>query len=150
MKKETSAGIIVFYQNKKEREYLLLNYLGGHWDFPKGHIELGEEPLKTAIRELKEETSLEVKIIKNFQKSIIYNFKHKGEFIIKEVIFFLGRSYNKRVILSEEHRGYLWLPYQEAVKLITFNKRLLIEAENFLKKLNKNIKNKKWTKNSGK
>jgi 8-oxo-dGTP pyrophosphatase MutT (NUDIX family) len=132
MRKETSAGAIVFFQNKKVREYLLLYYLGGHWDFPKGHIELGEKPIETVIREVKEETNLEIKIIKGFTKSIIYNFRDRGEVVIKEVIFFLARSKSQKVILSEEHKGYAWLSYKNALKLITFNKKILIEAENFL------------------
>ncbi|GIW65638.1 MAG: diadenosine 5'5'''-P1,P4-tetraphosphate pyrophosphohydrolase [Candidatus Parcubacteria bacterium] len=139
MKKETSAGIIVFYQNnkKKIREYLLLKYLGGHWDFPKGHIEIYETPEQTAIRELKEETGLDVKLIKGFKKVINYHFRNKGEFIIKDVIYFLGRSYSQKVILSEEHKGYTWANYQEALNLITYNKKLLIEAEKFLRLKNR-------------
>lgn len=31
----------------------------GNWDIPKGHMETGEYPLETAIRELQEETGLE-------------------------------------------------------------------------------------------
>ncbi|GIW66901.1 MAG: diadenosine 5'5'''-P1,P4-tetraphosphate pyrophosphohydrolase [Candidatus Parcubacteria bacterium] len=135
MRKEISAGVIIFYQDKKmkSREYLLLKYLGCHWDFPKGHIEIHETPEQTAIREVKEETNLNIKILKGFQKTITYNFKNKGEFIIKDVIYFLGRSYSQKVILSEEHKGYVWLNYQEALRLITFNKKLLIEAEKFLR-----------------
>lgn len=145
MRKETSAGAIIFFQNKKIREYLLLYYLGGHWDFPKGHIELGENPIETVIREVKEETGLEIIIIKNFQKSVIYNFRDHGELVIKEVIFFLAKSKSQIVKLSDEHKGYAWLPYKKALELITFNKKLLTEAENFLKNRN----NLKWTKNSG-
>ncbi|MCS7183822.1 MAG: NUDIX domain-containing protein [Patescibacteria group bacterium] len=134
MRKETSAGAIVFFQKDKIREYLLLNYLNGHWDFPKGHIELREKPLETVKREVKEETGLKIKIIKEFSKTITYHFKDKGEYVIKEVIFFLAQAKSKKVNLSQEHRGYVWLPYREALKLITFNKKLLIEAENYLRK----------------
>lgn len=133
MRKETSAGAIIFFQNKNIREYLLLYYLGGHWDFPKGHVELGENPIETVIREVKEETNLNIKIIKNFQRSVIYNFRDHGELVIKEVIFFLAKSKSQKVKLSNEHKGYVWLTYKKAIELITYNKKLLIEAENFLK-----------------
>jgi len=33
MRKEVSAGAVIFYEEGKEREYLLLNYMGGHWGF---------------------------------------------------------------------------------------------------------------------
>ncbi len=137
MKKETSAGAIVFFQKGNNREYLLLNYLGGHWDFPKGHIELHEKPEETVIREIKEETGLDVFIIKGFQEKITYTFRHRNEFIIKDVIFFLAKAKNQKVILSEEHKGYVWLSFKSALQLITFNKNLLKKAENFLNKRNR-------------
>ena len=133
MKKESSAGAVIFYQQGKKREYLLLNYLGGHWDFPKGHIEFNETPIKTALREIKEETNLDVKIIKGFERKITYSFKHRNEFIIKDVIFYLAQAKSKNVKISQEHNGYVWLPYKKAIELVTFNKDILKSAEKFLK-----------------
>lgn len=134
MKKESSAGAVIFYQKGRKREYLLLNYLGGHWDFPKGHIELYENPIKTTLREIKEETGLEVKILKGFERKVTYSFKHRGEFVIKDVIFYLAQAKNQKVRLSKEHKGYVWLSYEKAFELITFNKEILKDAENFLRK----------------
>jgi bis(5'-nucleosidyl)-tetraphosphatase len=134
MKKESSAGAVIFFQKGKKREYLLLNYLGGHWGFPKGHIELNENPIKTAIREIKEETGLDVKIIPGFEKKITYSFRHKGEFVIKDVVFYLARAGAQKVRLSKEHKGYVWLPYKPAYNLITYEKEIIKSAENFLNK----------------
>jgi bis(5'-nucleosidyl)-tetraphosphatase len=134
MKKESSAGAVIFFQKGKKREYLLLNYLGGHWGFPKGHIEFGENPIKTAIREIKEETGLDVKIIPGFERKITYSFRHKGEFVIKDVVFYLARAKSQRVRLSKEHKGYVWLPYKPAFDLITYEKDIIKSAENFLSK----------------
>lgn len=137
MKKEHSAGAVIFFQKGKKREYLLLNYLGGHWGFPKGHIELYESyenPAKTAIREIKEETGLDVKIIPRFERKITYSFYHRGEYIIKDVIFYLAQAKSQKVILSSEHKGYVWLDFRSAYKLITYEKGILKSAENFLKK----------------
>lgn len=36
---------------------------GGEWVFPKGHIEAGETPAQTAIREVEEEAGLEIEVI---------------------------------------------------------------------------------------
>jgi prepilin-type N-terminal cleavage/methylation domain-containing protein len=132
MKKESSAGAVIFFQKGKKREYLLLNYLGGHWGFPKGHIELNENPIKTAIREIKEETGLDVKIIPGFERKITYSFRRKGEFVIKDVIFYLARAKSQIVRLSKEHKGYVWLPYKSAYNLITYEKDIIKSAENFL------------------
>jgi len=140
MRKEVSAGaIIFFYEEKKEREYLLLNYRSKtrHWDFPRGHVEINEKPIKTALREIREETGLKVKIINGFQESFFFHFKDRGELIIKEAIYFLAKAKTKRVILSSEHNGYVWLPFKMALNLITFDepKEILKKAEKFLQKL---------------
>jgi prepilin-type N-terminal cleavage/methylation domain-containing protein len=134
MKKESSAGAVIFFQKGKKREYLLLNYLGGHWGFPKGHIEFGENPIKTALREIKEETGLDVKIIPGFERKITYSFRHKGEFVIKDVIFYLAKAKSQRVKLSKEHKGYVWLSYRDAYNLITYEKDIIESAEKFLNK----------------
>jgi 8-oxo-dGTP pyrophosphatase MutT (NUDIX family) len=42
-----------------EREYLLIQHNAGHWSFPKGHPEAGEDDLVAARRELAEETGIE-------------------------------------------------------------------------------------------
>jgi diadenosine hexaphosphate hydrolase (ATP-forming) len=36
---------------------------GGEWVFPKGHIEAGETPVETAIREVHEEAGLQIEVI---------------------------------------------------------------------------------------
>lgn len=140
MKNEYSAGIIVYHDDAldKQRRYLLLQYPKGYWDLPKGHVEKGETPLQAAIRELKEETNLEAEIIPGFEESLFYYFKglHK-ELIYKEVKFFVGKAMHKNVILSEEHLGYKWLPFEDAVEKLTFEnaKNIVSAAENFLQKL---------------
>jgi 8-oxo-dGTP pyrophosphatase MutT (NUDIX family)/type II secretory pathway pseudopilin PulG len=149
MKKESSAGAVIFFQKNNKREYLLLNYIGGHWGFPKGHIELNENPIKTALREIKEETGLDVKIFPNFERKITYSFYHKGEFVIKDVIFYLAKAKSQKVTLSDEHKGYVWLPYQRAYQLITYEKNILKGAENFLNKIQINSDKKNKTNKFG-
>ena len=58
MKEAISAGIILVNENGNEKQFLLLNYPTGHWDFIKGGIEDGESLHQTAIRETKEETGI--------------------------------------------------------------------------------------------
>lgn len=134
---ETSAGILIYRQMEHDREYLLLHYPGGHFDFPKGHIEKDESEREAAYRELKEETAIDQIVwIEGYREKIHYMY-HRGENLMsKDVIFFLARTRKKKVVLSHEHRGSVWLPYEQALAKLTFKsaKDLLKKAEKFLKK----------------
>lgn len=140
MIEETSAGIVLFRQLKDQREYLLLHYPGGHFDFPKGHVERGESEHETAFRELQEETAIQKIVwIEGFRHKIHYNYHRGPELMSKDVIFFLARTTQKKVTLSHEHKGSVWMPYEEALQQITFQtaKDILKKAENFLKRSEK-------------
>lgn len=136
MPREISAGAVIFHQNKK-REYLLLHYEWGHWDFSKGNIEEGENVAETIRRELKEETGLEdIKFITGFKETVKYFYRKEGKGIFKLVIFLLAQSKTKKVKLSYEHIGYEWLDYEGALEQLTFknSKEILEKAERFLLK----------------
>ena len=99
MPREVSAGAIIFRKEGNLNYYLLLHYTSGHWEFPKGHIEKGENEIETVKREIAEETGLkDIKIIDGFKERIKYFFKNnynlEGEEKKKYVgiINFLGAS----------------------------------------------------------
>jgi len=52
-----SAGVVVIHMAQSGVQYLLLRAYK-NWDFPKGLVEPGEQPLDAAVREVKEETTL--------------------------------------------------------------------------------------------
>ncbi len=133
---EVSAGIIA-YRAESPRKYLLLLYPAGHWDFPKGHIEQGENERDTALRELREETGIasdELELKDGFKEEIEYFFKKRNELSHKKVIYLLGETEKKDVSISNEHRGFIWLPFEEAKEKVTFRnaKNLLEKAKDYL------------------
>jgi len=133
MGREISAGVILF-RSHPQREYLLLDY-GSHWDLPKGHIEAGEDPQTTAGRELQEETGIrDAQFVPGFKESMRYFYRKAGEGMLKVVIYFLAETPTGNVTLSEEHSGYLWLPYEAARERLTFKnaRELLTRAHAFL------------------
>jgi len=147
MPKETSAGAVIFRKEDNQTLYLLLHYEAGHWDLPKGHIEANETEIETAKREVKEETGIQdIEIIDGFKEWIKYSFrdtynleegsKEKASFIFKIVTFYLAETKTEEVKISFEHTGYRWLPYEDAMKQLTFKKarEILEKANNFLKK----------------
>ncbi len=135
MKMYRSAGAVSYVEHNGNREYLILHYADGHWDFPKGKIEENETIQEAAHRELREETGLSMELNDQFRKVFTYTFIEKGGTEAhKEVTLMLGRVNRKEVVLSHEHRGYVWLSYQDALQRLTFDnaKQALIAAEYYL------------------
>jgi 8-oxo-dGTP pyrophosphatase MutT (NUDIX family) len=133
MGQEFSAGVILF-RTRSDRRYLILDY-GSHWDFPKGHVEAGEAPETTALRELAEETGIrDVRPISGFTEQMRYFYRRAGQRVTKVVIYFLAETDTEAVVLSHEHCGYAWLPFAEAQTRLTFRsaRELLASAERFL------------------
>ena len=63
MRREKSCGAIVYREGHGQIELLLIKHrFGGHWSFPKGHMESGETEVQTALREVKEETGLSIQL----------------------------------------------------------------------------------------
>lgn len=52
-----SAGAVIIKGRGEARRYLILRAYR-NWDFPKGRVEPGEDPLQAALREVEEETAL--------------------------------------------------------------------------------------------
>ena len=144
MAKEFSAGAVIFRKEPKgETQYLLLHYPSDsktkkeYWDFAKGHREAGETEVGRALREVFEETGLRnVRIVPGFREVIAYYFKAEGRTIFKTVVFYLGETKEKTIRISSEHQGFLWLPFEKAMKYLKFAnaKKILTKAHAFLQR----------------
>ncbi len=114
-------GIIV----NKDKKFLIL-YRALHWngwEFPKGGIEKGETEEEALLREIKEETGLDAKIVCRLPYEIAYDYpesflkKTKTEYAgAKQSVYLL--SADGAVKLSAEHRRFSWLPYSQAMKML--------------------------------
>lgn len=119
-KKETSFGIIPLKKNP-DWEILLVKHQKGHWAFPKGHAEEGEEAKKTAERELKEETGLEVvQYLLPEPLTERYFFQQGGQGIEKTVYYFIALVKGVLKPQLEEIAEMRWLTFSQAERLATF------------------------------
>jgi 8-oxo-dGTP pyrophosphatase MutT (NUDIX family) len=134
---ERSAGAVVFsIRYSGNVFFLLLRYSAGHWDFPKGNIEDGENEVQAACREIREETGIEnVVFLEGFNKKVAYNYRLHRNVIHKEVVFFLAKTDSQRVILSNEHIAYSWTDFDSALAKLTYMtaKDILVKAQDYLK-----------------
>jgi bis(5'-nucleosidyl)-tetraphosphatase len=132
---EKSAGAVIFFE-KGTRKYLLLKHPAGHWGFPKGNIEEGEDEIHAAEREIREETGIEdFSFVGGFREEISYFYRKGKNTVYKTVVYFLAKAKTDRVKLSGEHEDYAWLSYNAALRYLTHSnsRRVLSKAEEYLK-----------------
>ena len=129
MKKEKSCGCIIL--NNKNKILLILQN-AGHWGLPKGHVEEGETEEQTAIREVKEETNVDVIVDTNLRYRMVYNPKEDVE---KEVIYFIAKNTsNDCKPQLEEVQEMKWLDIDNAINTITYE-----NSKDLLKKVKKDL-----------
>lgn len=90
MRQEVSAGGVVIFGNA----ILLLKKYNGDWVLPKGKVEIHESLEQTAVREVFEEASVKVNIIK-YLGEINYTYKNcwdDNSVVNKTVHWFLMQS----------------------------------------------------------
>ncbi len=122
-KKETSCGCVIFDKKTHSKVLIVYEKNRNFWGFPKGHIEEGETEQQTALREVKEEVGIDVKILDD-QCRYKTNDIIKDKQIDKTSIFYIGEPLeeNEKVVNQEaEIEDSKWVPVEEAVDIITFD-----------------------------
>ena len=124
MKFEKSCGCIVVNEGK----VLLVQHNAGHWDFPKGHMEENETEIETAIREVKEETNIDV--IPDETKRYEQEYMLENG-VLKQVVLFVARKTSNNIKAQEsEVQNIKWFDFKEAAEIITYEdtRDLLLKA----------------------
>lgn len=136
-----SCGGVVFFEGKILILYKNLNNRYKGWVLPKGTVEEGETFEETALREVKEETGVEAKLIK-FIGSSFYSFFVKEGIVNKEVKWYLMIADTPYSIPQKEEYFIesKYLSYEEVLRLLKFDneknivKKAYSEYRNMLEK----------------
>ena len=135
---EKSCGAVVYCQTDNDIRYLLVCEHGGYWVFPKGHMEEGESEQETALREVKEETGLDVTLVDGFREKDEHNLAREGRpNTIKQTIYFLANYENQTFVPQEsEISKIVLLDFEAAMATLQFDsfKHILTQAHDFLEK----------------
>jgi 8-oxo-dGTP pyrophosphatase MutT (NUDIX family) len=108
-----AAGLLLFTR-AEPTQFLLMRH-ADRWDLPKGHAELNETILQTALRETEEETGIAANSIcvdEAFRFVMEYYVvgKKRGDYH-KRVTYFLGTVEQPVKIRLTEHIGYQWFDW---------------------------------------
>jgi 8-oxo-dGTP pyrophosphatase MutT (NUDIX family) len=116
-----SSGVVVVNGAGSQRQLLLLRAYK-NWDFPKGLVEAGEEPFAAALREVREETTLQHLVFDWGQDYVETGPYNKG----KVARYYIARSDEREVSLPvnpnigvPEHHEARWASYAEALALVS-------------------------------
>ena len=116
-----SAGVVVVRETPEGWRFLLLRAFN-HWDFPKGLVEPGEEPLAAAIREVREET-----LIADLEFAWGEAYTETGPYSRGKVArYYLAKTGNSDDTLTDieeigraEHNEFRWVDYEGASRLVS-------------------------------
>ena len=114
MKYEKSCGIIIFNDDK----VLMVEQNSHEWSIPKGHVEGNESEKETALREVKEESNVDAKIVGEFRQVITYSPK---DGVTKDVVFFTGIALNNYLLPQEgEILKVKYFTFDEALNTLKY------------------------------
>ena len=142
MADEKACGAIIFTNENNVRKYVLLCGHGiyhGYYGFPKGHVEEGETERETALREVKEETGLDVVLYDDFRTVDTHALAREGRpNDTKTNVYFLAEYHDQKLIAQEsEVSNLILLDYDAAMNVLQYEelKRELTEAERYLRRM---------------
>ena len=122
VRREFSAGGAVIRESQGKAQILMIKDRFGFLALPKGHIDPGETPEQAAIREVKEETGIDCKIIRSLCSQRYRFFDNDGIPVEKVVEYYLMHevSGNLKPQLSEV-AGVLWVDQEDLSIIRTYS-----------------------------
>lgn len=130
VRRETSAGGVVFRRDGDRTLVLLIRDGHRNWGFPKGHLERGEAPEAAALREVREETGLSSLKVVAPVDTIAWTFRFRGKRIHKTCHFF-ALATAEATTTPQRGEGITacrWVTFEQGARLLTHNNARTILA----------------------
>jgi bis(5'-nucleosidyl)-tetraphosphatase len=116
-----SAGVVVVSLVERKLKFLLLRAYR-NWDFPKGLVDPGESPIDAALREVREETTLDDI---SFDWGLVY--METGPYNKGKIArYYIARSKEQQIMLpispelgKPEHQEARWVSFDKALDMVT-------------------------------
>ncbi len=127
--KTLSAGVVVVRFRDRRPHYLLLRAYR-YWDFPKGIVEPGEQPLQAAIREVAEETGIRDLIFRwgdIHRDTPPYGKGKVARYYVAESPADAVRLPVNPELGRPEHQEFRWLSYEQARSLLVPRLREILD-----------------------
>ncbi len=122
----SAGGLVV----RRDQVLLISTQKGRRWQLPKGHIEAGETPEETAVREVREETGVTGRVVAALPE-VEYWYVEKGKLRVhKRVDYFLleYESGDAADFDAGEVSGADWFSWDEGLAKLSFeNERRVAE-----------------------
>ena len=134
--KEKSCGAVVYKKENNELLFLLVYQNNRHYSFPKGHVENDETEIETALREIKEETNLDVSIDTDFRYEITYLVESKN--VYKDAVYFVATPTSFDLKNQEgEISECIWCNYEEVMNKLEYDniKEVFKKAYEYIKNI---------------
>lgn len=133
MKKEISCGAVIYRYHQNQKQFLLIKHVnGGHYGFPKGHMEHLETKRETARREVLEETNYHIYFIGKYYQKVTYSPKKD---VMKDVYYYLAKVIDGDLVKQDvEVVEAIWVTFEEALTRLIYD-----NDKDVLKEMNKKI-----------
>ena len=134
---EKSCGAVVFTRLDDSIQFVIVQSLEGYYGFPKGHCEASETEEETALREVLEETGLQVRIFPEFRYIDEHPIPQKPG-VIKRIVYFLAEYADQNISYQkEELMNAQLMTFEQAMNAFQWesSKIILSEANDYLSKM---------------
>ena len=129
-----SAGAVVL-----EADRCLVMRRDSEWIFPKGHLEANEQPIDAAIREVREETSLEIQV-DGYVGNTRYEFGlPDGPGMTKSVHWYWGHRIAGEIQVEATFDEAVFLPQAEALARLTHDADREIATQAFARAVGQDV-----------